>query len=60
VMMMEMQRLMMKGTMPCPPMIRVAARIMSSPKVPPVDLSGAVFLCFSKLCVSDLFAVCVR
>jgi hypothetical protein len=29
---MEMQRLMMKGMMPSPPMIRVAGQMMPSPK----------------------------
>jgi hypothetical protein len=52
-MVMEMLRLMMKGMMACPPIICVAARMMSSPKFPlQLYPKGGVSM-FSK-------AVCLR
>ena len=54
VVVMEMQRLMMKGMMPCPPMIRVAAWMMSSPKfLLQIYPRGGVSVFFEAMCLGS-------
>ena len=58
-MVMKMQRLMMKGMMPCPPMICVAAPIMSYPKfLLQIFLRGGVSVFSAAVYVGSLIRLC--